>query len=345
MAQSTRGRDLYEVLGVAKSASDSDIKKAYYKLANKFHPDRATDASQKKDYEEKFREATSAYNVLKDSAKRQKYDKYGITDDDQGVPMGGEEAMKVFQQFMGSGGFGSMFSDFGSGGSTFRVSMGGDDDFFGPFGGMGGFGGSQQSASRRTKQQPQQQQAPPKPKGPAKKHDLILTLAQNYKGHSFKRKITRKLANGRSETLEKEIVIKPGMKAGSKYTFAGLGDETQTHSAGDVIFTLKITDEGPDKYYMREDNNLVVTLPISLMEAFEIRQRIYKVTAIDGTSHEIKIGSNEIIHNDTIKSIKGKGMPSTKDPNTFGDLVIKFKINIPSNLENAKRQAILANLT
>ena len=126
-------RDYYEVLGVPKDASADDIKKAYRKLAVKYHPDRNPDD---KDAEEKFKEAAEAYDVLSDSDKRAKYDRFGHSMGPQGF--GG-----------GAGGFGGGFGGFGGG-----MSM--EDIFsrFGDiFGDMGGMGGARLSPSEKACQQ------------------------------------------------------------------------------------------------------------------------------------------------------------------------------------------------
>ena len=119
-------RDYYEVLGVDKNASAADIKKAYRKIAIKFHPDRQGDKSdaEKKEAEEKFKEAAEAYAVLSDDQKRKQYDQFGF---DGPGGFGGSG---------GSGGFG------GAGGFSMDdiFSMLGDV-FGGRGGGFGGFGG------------------------------------------------------------------------------------------------------------------------------------------------------------------------------------------------------------
>ena len=105
-------RDYYDVLGVAKNASDDDIKKAYRKLAMKFHPDRNPDS---KDAEEKFKEAKEAYEILSDEQKREAYDRYGHAGVDPNAGMGGMGGG------MGGAGFADAFGDifgeiFGGGG-------------------------------------------------------------------------------------------------------------------------------------------------------------------------------------------------------------------------------------
>ena len=114
-------RDYYEVLGVPKDASADDIKKAYRKLAVKYHPDRNPDD---KDAEEKFKEAAEAYDVLSDSDKRAKYDRFSHSMGPQGF--GG-----------GAGGFSGGFGGFG-GGMSMEDIFSRFGDIFGDMGGMGG---------------------------------------------------------------------------------------------------------------------------------------------------------------------------------------------------------------
>lgn len=121
-------RDYYEVLGVSKTATDDEIKKAYKKIAIKYHPDRQGDKSdaEKKEAEEKFKEAAEAYSVLRDPQKRQQYDQFGFN-----APGGG----------FGGGGFGG-FGDFDINDILNSVFGGGG------FGGFGGFGGGSRGGGR-----------------------------------------------------------------------------------------------------------------------------------------------------------------------------------------------------
>ena len=114
-------RDYYEILGVERSASESDIKKAYRKLAVKFHPDKNPGD---KSSEEKFKEISAAFEVLKDPNKRNKYDQFGHDAFRGG--QGGGQGVDPFDLFRdafgggGGGGFGSIFEDF-FGGVPHRV--------------------------------------------------------------------------------------------------------------------------------------------------------------------------------------------------------------------------------
>ena len=111
-------KDLYEILGLSRDASENDIKKAYKKLALKYHPDRQGGKSdkEKKEAEEKFKEISWAYSILSDPEKKQRYDQFGITDDQQQMS-GGFDASEIFKHFMGG-----MFED-----------MDNDDSPFGSF--------------------------------------------------------------------------------------------------------------------------------------------------------------------------------------------------------------------
>lgn len=149
---SSKKRDYYEVLGLQKNATKDEIKKAYKKLAIKWHPDK--NPNNKEEAKEKFREISEAYENLSDDQKRNIYDAYGF----DGPKMGGfssfnfTDADSLFKNFFGNSGFDDaadeeFFGPFfgkkkgkGKGGFGFN-SMFDDDDFFSGFGKMGGFGG------------------------------------------------------------------------------------------------------------------------------------------------------------------------------------------------------------
>src|SRR4030043_1635977 len=105
-------KDYYNILGVSKSASDDEIKKAYRKLAHKYHPDKSGGD------EKKFKEINEAYQVLSDKTKRQQYDQFGRTFDSGGFSAGGGSAF--------GGDFGDIFGQARQGGSAFGGEFGGD---------------------------------------------------------------------------------------------------------------------------------------------------------------------------------------------------------------------------
>ena len=126
-------RDYYEVLGVDKSASADELKKAYRKLALKYHPDRNPDD---KEAEEKFKEAAEAYSVLSDPDKKSRYDQFGHAGVDGQGGFGGGAGMNM----------NDIFSQFGD---IFGDIFGGGRGGFGGFSGFGGFGGGHQRHTPR----------------------------------------------------------------------------------------------------------------------------------------------------------------------------------------------------
>ncbi|MFR3299278.1 MAG: DnaJ domain-containing protein, partial [Fusobacterium sp.] len=144
-------KDYYDLLGVEKTASENDIKKAYRKLAMKYHPDKFSNASEKekKEAEEKFKEVNEAYQVLSDPDKRAKYDRFGHAAFENGGAGAG-----------GFGGFSGGFEGFGNAEDIFS-------SFFGGGGGFGGFGGGRQRG--------------PEP-GADLRVDVTLTLEEVAKG-------------------------------------------------------------------------------------------------------------------------------------------------------------------
>lgn len=115
------GKDYYNVLGVNKESTESEIKKAYRKMAVKYHPDKNPD---NKEAEDKFKEASEAYEVLSDKTKKSRYDRYGTADE----RAGGGNPNDIFERFRQGGGFGSTFDQFfGGGGFNYQQQTKGED--------------------------------------------------------------------------------------------------------------------------------------------------------------------------------------------------------------------------
>src|SRR6266567_4582676 len=113
----TKKRDYYEVLGIGRNASDEEVKRAYRKLAVKFHPDKNPDDPHA---EEKFKELAEAYDVLMDADKRAAYDRFGHAAFSQGMGRGGgfHDPFDIFREVFGGGGGGGIFETFFGGGAT-----------------------------------------------------------------------------------------------------------------------------------------------------------------------------------------------------------------------------------
>ncbi|KAF5732580.1 dnaJ subfamily B member 4-like [Tripterygium wilfordii] len=307
------GVDYYKILGVDRNAKDDDLKKAYRKLAMKWHPDK--NPNNKKEAEAKFKQISEAYDVLSDSQKRAVYDQYGEEGLKGGVPPPGAS---------GPGGGASYFST-GDGPTTFRFSTRNPDDifaeFFGvssPFGGMGGGGGMRGTrfssgifgddifesfgggggvgggggASR---------------KAPPIENRLPCTLEELYKGTTKRMKISREILDASGKTMPVEeiltIEVKPGWKKGTKITFPEKGNEQ---------------------------------LNISLAEA--LTGYTVHLTTLDGRNLTIQI--NNVIHPNYEEVVAREGMPIQKDPTKKGNLRIKFNINFPFRLSAEQKAGI-----
>ncbi|KAL7169639.1 hypothetical protein ACSBR2_034641 [Camellia fascicularis] len=338
------GVDYYKVLQVDRNAKDDDLKKAYRKLAMKWHPDK--NPNNKKDAESKFKQISEAYDVLSDPQKRAVYDQYG------------EEGLKGQVPPPGAGGFyGGSDGGGGGGPTTFRFNPRSADDifseFFGfnsPFGGMGDMGGSRASASGFSRGMfPEdifssfrggaggEGSGHVPRKGAAIERNLPCSLEDLYKGTTKKMKISRDVidASGRPTTMEEilTIEIKPGWKKGTKITFPEKGNEQRGVIPSDLVF---IIDEKPHSVFKRDGNDLVVTQKISLVDA--LTGYTAQITTLDGRNLTVAI--NSIISPTYEEVVKGEGMPIPKEPSKKGNLRIKFNIKFPTRLTSEQKTGI-----
>ncbi|KZV22501.1 dnaJsubfamily B member 13 [Dorcoceras hygrometricum] len=333
------GVDYYKILQVDRTATDDDLKKAYRKLAMKWHPDK--NPNNKKAAEAKFKEISEAYEVLSDSQKRQIYDQYGeeglkgqMPSPDAAGPGGAtffqtdpnmfrfnpRNANDIFAEFFGSSSpFGGMGSDNGTrGGLRFSSSMFGDNIF-------SSFGGDSRPMSSGPR------------KAPPIEQTLACSLEELYKGSTRKMKISREIADASGKTLPVQeiltIDIKPGWKKGTKITFPEKGNELPNVIAADLVF---IIDENPHSVFTRDGNDLVTTQKISLAEA--LTGYTAHLTTLDGRNLTIPI--NNVIHPSYEEVVPREGMPIPKEPTKKGNLRIKFNIKFPSKLTAEQKSGI-----
>jgi curved DNA-binding protein len=244
------GTDYYKTLGINKNASDSDIKKAYRKLAMKYHPDHTKGD---KSAEEKFKKISEAYAVLSDPEKRKQYDTYGSADFQQRFSQ--EDIFRNFD-------FSDIFREFGfSGGS--RTADGG---FRFSFGGGSPFGGRQR------------QQRPIK--GSDLVYELPVTLHDVANGS--KKQISLQ-HQGRSETIT--VTIPKGMTSGKKLRLAGKGESSPYGGpAGDLFIKVKVVE---DPVFKAENHDLYVYRTIKLTQALLGTQ--VSVPTLEGRELNLKI--------------------------------------------------------
>ncbi|KAL9260064.1 DnaJ homolog subfamily B member 4-like protein [Drosera capensis] len=342
------GVDYYNVLQVDKSTKDDDLKKAYRKLAMKWHPDK--NPNNKEEAEAKFKQISEAYEVLSDPQKRAIYDQYGeeglksqVPPSDAGGPGGATyfqtgDGPKVFRTFNPRNandifaeffGFSSPFGGMGGGssGSSMGGGMRGDgvrfnsvfgDDIFSSF----GDGRSMSSGPRKA--------APIE-------SPLPCSLEELYKGTTKKMKISREIADASGRTMPVEeiltIDIKPGWKKGTKITFPEKGNEQPGVTPADLVF---IIDEKPHPVFTRDGNDLIVAQKISLADA--LTGYTAHITTLDGRNLTIPI--TNVIHPNYEEVVPREGMPVPKDPSRKGNLRIKFNIKFPPRLTAEQKAGV-----
>lgn len=324
------GKDFYKILGINKSATDEEIKKAYRKLALKYHPDK----NKSPQAEERFKEIAEAYEVLSDKKKRDLYDQHG----EEGLKSGGvsgcggEETQyfhgdprATFAQFFGTANPFGVF--FGGDDRMFdtHIFMDGQEDFFQP----GAF--RSQSFNNPQPSRKRQSQDPPI------EHDLYVTLEEIDKGCVRKMKISRmSMATGRQCKEEKvlNINVKPGWKAGTKITFQKEGDQTPGKIPADIIFIIR---DKPHVTFKREGSDIKYTSQISLKQA--LCGTSIQVPTLQGDKITINT-YGEVIKPTTVKHIKGRGLPYPREPNHRGDLLVGFDIKFPEQIPTGTKELL-----
>jgi DnaJ-class molecular chaperone len=310
----TMARDYYDILGVSKTASADEIKKAHRKLVRKFHPDvnKNNPAAT-----EKFKEAQEAYDVLSDETKRKNYDQFGHAGVNGAPGMGGAgggvdpfEAFRRAQQGRGRGGPapGVTVEDFdGGGGGNFG------DIFEQLFGSRGG----PKTGGRRARPQP----AAPE-RGQDVEHGVKLTFEQAARGTTLPLQIDR---DGQVETIE--IKVPAGVKDGSRIRVKGRGQQLPNGQHGDLFIVTAVQ---PHPYFRREGNDVYLDLPLSLYEAC-LGAKL-SVPTLDGpVTLTIPPGTG----GGAKLRIRGRGIEK-------GDQFVQVRVAVPKDLDDADRAAIEA---
>ncbi|MEK7106292.1 MAG: molecular chaperone DnaJ [Patescibacteria group bacterium] len=353
-------KDYYEILGINKGASKDEIKKAFYKLAHKYHPDK------KEGDEKKFKEVNEAYQTLSDDTKRSKYDQFGA----------GYENMGGGQGYGQQGGFGGGFegfdfSGFQNGGADFDLN-----DIFSDF--FGG-GGSRQQARRGRDISTEIQISfadsifgvdrkilitktssclvcSGKGAQPGTKMDTCKTCNGQGKVHEIKRTILGAIqqqkicetcfgagevpkdpcntCKGKGVLRREEeinIAVPGGIRDGEMIRMTGMGEAITKGTTGDLYIKINVA---AHPVFKRDGNDLTMGLNLKLTDA--LLGTKYPIETLDG---KIEVTIPEGVSMNEILRVKGKGVPSK---GKRGDLLIKLNIKLPNKLSRKEKELVEA---
>jgi len=287
--------DYYKTLGIEKKADAEEIKKAYRKLALKYHPDRNPN---NRDAEEKFKKISEAYAVLSDPEKKKQFDNFGSDQFSQKFSQ--EDIFRDFDinQILRDLGFGG---GAGGGGRRGGYTFHGGDSFGDVFG----------QARQKYYQPPQQ--------GEDLHYNMNITLEESVFGAD--KKIA--LQNGR-QLVEINVKIPPGIGTGKKLRLAGKGAQgVQGSPAGDLYLLINVL---PHPIFARDGNDIYIEKSILFTQA--VLGSSIDVPTIDGTTKRIKIPAGT--QNGTKIRMKGFGAPALKGSGSAkGDQYVKISIEVP----------------
>lgn len=310
-------KDYYQTLGVARNADEKEIKKAYRKLAQQYHPDKNPGD---KSAEQRFKEINEAYTVLSDPDKRSKYDRFG-SQWEQYSRAGGRPEDFDWGAWGGGGAPGQ------GGGYTRTLTPEEFEQMFGGGPGMGGgfssffdalFGGrgAPRTGGRRAAGFDPGAMGGMNMPAPAAEASVQVTFDEAFHG------ATRMLE--RSDGTRLEVNIPRGVQTGSKIRMRGAAGQ------GDIVLVVEVT---PDERFTREGDNLRVNVPVDLYTALLGGE--VEVQAPDKTVALRVPGGTQ---NGKTFRLRGLGMPHLKKPDQRGDLLAVVDVHLPTHLNEHERK-------
>ncbi|MEM9160454.1 MAG: molecular chaperone DnaJ [Verrucomicrobiota bacterium] len=350
--------DYYELLGVSKQATQDELKKAYRKMAVKYHPDKNPG---NKEAEENFKKVSEAYEVLKDEQKRAAYDRYGHAAFSNGAGGGGggaggpfHDPFDIFSEVFGGGGGGSIFEEFFGGGRS------------------GGSGGAQRGSDLRYDLEIELEDAAKglereisfrKPvvcsrcsgdgaepgsnistchtcngTGQVTASKGFFSVRQTCPtcrgtGKVIEKACTRCGGEGRvNETTKIKVKIPAGVDTGSKLRSAGNGEAgVGGGPAGDLYIVVHVKDH---EIFDRQDENLYCEIPIKFTLA-TLGGTIEVPTLSGKASLKIPTGTQS----GTTFRLKGKGLPSLRG-GYYGDQMVRVRVEVPTSLTSEQREKL-----
>lgn len=300
-------KDYYKILGIEKTASKEEVKKAFRKLAHEHHPDKNKGNV---DAEKKFKEASEAYSVLSDDQKRAQYDRFGSAGPGFNPGQGG---------FGGQGFGGFDFSGFAQNGG-FNFSQNGVEfdlgDIFGEFFGGGG--------RRRPR------------KGATINVDVELSFKESIFGIEKEIHLNKRHKDGKSSVETIVVTIPPGIENGQGLRVPGKGEQGEG-GAGDLIVRVWVKEH---EVFRKEGLNLVMELPIRLSTA--LLGGSVDIETLDGKI-ELKVPAGTS-HGEILR-IKGKGVPYESSGmfnsgSRRGDILVVTRIDMPRKLSKQAKDTI-----
>ncbi len=312
-------RDYYELLGVARSASQDELKKAYRKLAMKWHPDKNPGNKQA---EEHFKEVSEAYDTLSDEKKRQAYDQFGHAGA-QAAGAGGFRGGNPFEGFAGFGGAGPGYSS-GTGGRTY--SSEGPDSFQDIFGDVFGdmFGGRRGAGTGPGG-------GPFRQRGADLRYTLNVSFEEAAIGTEKMISFLRKRGH-REDTAKLSVNVPAGVKQHQRLKLKGEGDAGPNGGpSGDLYVIVNIQDH---PLFKRIENDLHLELPIAYTDA--ILGATVEIPTLTGkASLKIPAGANS----NQVFRLKDKGFPIVGGYGS-GDMLVKLVIETPKTISAEEREVI-----
>ncbi|WP_261624645.1 DnaJ C-terminal domain-containing protein [Nesterenkonia marinintestina] len=315
-SQDWLNKDFYAILGVSKDADQAEIKKAYRKLARKYHPD--TNSGDEK-AEKRFKDVGEAYTVLSDAEQREQYDAIramGSGARFSGAPAGGGGGAAGFEDL-----FGGLFNT-GGGGYT-RTRRGtppgtaggaggfpaGFEDIFGNMGG-GGFGGRFGGGA------------------PAKGADRSAETTISFAGSISGTQVGLREPDGHVI----DVKVPAGIRDGQKVRVKGKG-QSSPGGDGDLMVTVKVT---PHRFFERDGDDIRVHLPVSFDEA--VLGATVSVPTVHGEQKRIKVPAGS----STGKVLRLKEQGVRRKNRTPGDMLVVLDVQVPAELSDEAREAVEA---
>ncbi|TRY95072.1 hypothetical protein DNTS_004700 [Danionella cerebrum] len=308
--------DFYSVLGVSCDSNEEEIRRAYKRLALRYHPDKNPEA----DAEDKFKQIAQAYEVLTDPEKRSIYDQQGLTKG--GTP---PTATKTDSSHSSSK------ADAHSWRMFFNFEVDSDDDLFNPFlrtplphlsRHHGNRGGAKASST-------------------AEIHEIFVSLEDILVGVTKRVKVTR-LRQTDKHTLKPEehvidVEVKKGWKEGTRITFPKEGHQMLGHTPNDLAFIVK---EKKHAHFRRDGSHIVYISTIALREA--LCGCTVNVPTLDGQTKPLPC--SDIIKPGSVRRLIGEGLPRAKNPAQRGDLLVEFQVVFPDRIPPSSKEIIKHSL-